>query len=266
MQNFLEITLFIEVFLNYLIIKVTGLFLREKPQYAFLSALLVGEISLLFPQIFIGIIGKIILICINSLFIVMITFKCFSVKDFARVWSVFMLTTFVFGGAMLAIQNIAGQFPTFLVLAFATVIYIISYCVIKSVQKKNRIKNFYYKVKLKDNGQEFEEEGFLDSGNMLYDNITKKPVMLISFDVFHKLYKHIPIVSVITKTIDKSSIKNGHYIKINSIGSKTSILIFSVDEVIIGEDKKFKDVMVGLSLSGFEKSFDRGVLLHSELV
>ena len=101
---------------------------------------------------------------------------------------------------------------------------------------------------------------------MLYDTITKKPVILVTYDVFHKLYKNISLPSILTKTLDKSSIKNGHYIKINSIGSGTSLLVFTIDEMLVGSDKSFKDVMVGLSFSGFEKSFGKKVLLHSELV
>ena len=38
------------------------------------------------------------------------------------------------------------------------------------------------------------------------------------------------------------------------------------DEVIVDKDKKFKNVMLGLSFAGFDKSFGAKVLLHSELV
>lgn len=266
MQNFLEINFFIEVFVNFLIIKLSSAFLRENSQNALLTALILGEIGILFPQIFVGLIGKILLIFGSSFIVTVICFKCYSVKDFARVYAVFIVTTFVFGGGMQAIKNIFGNFPVFLVIVFAASIYTISYLATKSVQRKNRIKNFCYQVKVKDNGREFVDEGFLDSGNMLYDNITKKPVILIDFNLFHKLYSNIPFSSLITKTIDKSSIKNGHYIKINSIGSKTNILAFTIDELIIGNDKKYKDAVVGLSLSGFEKSFGKSMLLHSELV
>lgn len=266
MQDILEITLFIEIFMNYLVIKLASVFLREKSQNVFLISLLLGEIGILFPQIFVGLIGKILLIFASSFIIVTFCFKCFSIKDFVRTGIVFIVVTFIFGGGIQAIKNIIGEFLVFLAVVFATGIYIVTYIVTKSVQRKNKIKNFYYQVKVIDNGQEFIDEGFLDSGNMLYDNITKKPVVLVDFNLFHKLYSNISFTSIITKTVDKSSIKNGHYIKINSIGSKTKILAFTIDELIIGNDKKYKDVVVGLSLSGFEKSFGKSVLLHSELI
>ena len=53
---------------------------------------------------------------------------------------------------------------------------------------------------------------------------------------------------------------------ISSVGGKGKILVFSVDEVKVGEDKVFKDVMLGLSFSGFEKSFGKNVLLNYEMI
>lgn len=266
MKIILELTLLVEIFLNFLIIKITSLVLRERAQNCIFSSIIGGELTLLYPMFFNGLASKIILIILSANLLVFVSFKFKSFKDFLRIYGVFILTTFVFGGGMLAIQNIIGKYPVYLILCFGLVLYICIYCVMRAVQKKNRIKSFCYHVKVRDNGKEFEEDGFLDSGNMLYDNITKKPVVLINFDVFHKLYSNISFSSIITKTLDKSSIKNGHYIKINSIGSKTNILVFTVDELIVGDDKNYKDAMVGLSLSGFERSFGRNMLLHSELI
>ena len=262
----LEMTLFINTILTFLIIKITSAFLRERGENCLLSSLIGGELTLLFPKFYDGVWAKIILIMLTSCLIIFVSFKFSSIKDFLRIWCTFLLSTFVFGGGMLAIKSLIGDFPLFVVFLISATLYLITICVLKSVQRKNLIKTFCYQVKVKDNGKEFEEEGFLDSGNMLYDSITKKPIILVSFDVFHKLYSDVKYSDVITKNIDKTSIKNGHYVKINSLSSAKSIFVFSVDELVVGEDKKFKDVMVGLSLTGFEKSFGKGVLLHSELV
>ena len=44
------------------------------------------------------------------------------------------------------------------------------------------------------------------------------------------------------------------------------MLVFSVDEVVVGGEKSFSNVMLGLSFSGFEKSFGKNILLHCDLV
>lgn len=262
----LEEALFIDIFLTFLIINVASTLLREKAQNVLISSLLGGEMAVLFPRFFCSSLSRLVLIFCLSILIVLISYKAVSFKDFVGKWAVFLASTFVFGGGAFVLKEFAGEFPLLLVCLVGLIVFIVSIFVIRWIQRKNRIKDFCYSVTFKDNGIEIKEEGFLDSGNMLYDNITKKPMMLVSFDVFHKFYSNISFESILTKTVDKSSIKNGHYIKINSIGSGGNILVFTIDEVKVGQEKIFKDVMVGLSLSGFEKTFGRGVLLHSELV
>ena len=119
---------------------------------------------------------------------------------------------------------------------------------------------------LKDGDKIVYEEGYLDSGNVLYDSITKKPIILITFDVFNKLYQNINYINALTKNFDKSKVKDGHFIKINSITSGTSILVFTVDEIVLNSEKSFKDVAVGLSFSEFDKSFGKKILLNSALI
>ena len=43
------------------------------------------------------------------------------------------------------------------------------------------------------------------------------------------------------------------------------MLIFTVDQIqISGDEREFKNVSLGLSFSGFEKSFGKNVLLHCD--
>ena len=266
MQVAIEVVILTDVCLTFFIIKIASLILRERAENSILSSLIGGELAIIMPKLFCDFFSRLLLIILSSLLIVFISFKIASISGFLRVFGIFIMSTFIFGGSMIFVQNLVGYYPVFIVSIIGTVVYVCSFLIIRAVQRKNRIENFCYKVKIKDNGVELDEDAFLDSGNMLYDSITKKPVILVSFDVFHKLYSGISLVSVLTKTIDGSSIKDGHYIKINSIGSGGSMFVFAVDELIVNDGKKFKDVMVGLSLSGFEKSFGKRVLLHSELV
>jgi stage II sporulation protein GA (sporulation sigma-E factor processing peptidase) len=265
MKIFVELTIFVSMSFNYFILKTTSLIARKQAKNIFLSSFLGSLVSLAYPLFCILTASKIILIFSLLVILMCLSFNFSSIKDFFQISCIFILTTFSFGGASIAIENVFGKISLFIILFGALFMFFLCKLVIKFQQRKNRIKDFSYVVKIKDNGKEIEEEGFLDSGNMLYDNITKKPVILISYDVFKKLYSQISMTKLLTKSIDKSSIKNGHYIRINSIGNNTSLLIFTIDQLEVN-NICHEDVMVGLSFSGFEKSFGKNILLHSELV
>ena len=267
MEIIIEISLCTNLFINSFILKLTGYFIRQNPKLWLLSSFLGAVISIITPLFFLSVLSKIILqICVAFLMIsISFNFKN-SFKNFLFIFTVFLLTTFIFGGGCYALQNIIGQIPLFVIAIFCSFVYFLIKVIFRIQNKKNIVSNFTYKVRLVDGKKEIVEEGFLDSGNMLYDTITKQPVILITYKVFHKLYDNISLMSILTKTLNESSIKNGHYIKINGIGQGTSILVFTIDKLYVGENHFFKNVMLGLSFSGFEKSFGKEILLHSELI
>lgn len=261
-----ELSLCINLFVNAFIIKLTGLFLKERVRYWFFSALFGSVIALASPLLNLSIPVKFVLLLSEAFIMICFSFRFNSFRNFLMICLTFLLTTFIFGGGCYALQNLIGIYPLFVVVIVCSILYFCSRLIVRHQQKICIINNFTYKIRLKDNGNVIDEEGFLDSGNMLYDTITKKPVILINFDVFRKLYKDISYLAILTKTFNKGSIKNAHYIKINSVGSGTSLLVFTVDELCVGDEHSFKNVMIGLSFSGFEKSFGKNVLLHSELI
>ena len=128
-----------------------------------------------------------------------------------------------------------------------------------------RIKSFTYSVKIKANGKVVEESGYLDSGNVLLDEITKAPIILINFEVFQRLYQDISLVSLLAKQ-NLTQLNCAHYVKINSVGSGSKILAFVADEIQLNGKKVFKNPTLALSFSGFEKSFKANVLLNSQMI
>ena len=128
-----------------------------------------------------------------------------------------------------------------------------------------RIKSFTYDVLIKANGKEIKENGYLDSGNVLIDVITKQPIILINFEVFRQIYGDISLIKLISKSIDKK-INGAHYIKLNSIGSGSNVLAFVVDEIVLNNQQSFKNPTLALTFSGFEKSFKANVLLNSQMI
>lgn len=209
---------------------------------------------------------KIILVLLCAIFSTLVSFKWLGWKNFFL--EIFLLGGFtcLFGGLCTGIQNLVGQFSLLVVCIILFVGFLIIKAVIKSISESKKISSFSFQLKIVDNGREIVEEGYLDSGNVLRDKVSGKPVVLINFEVFHKLYDKVSFVSAVAKTYDYSTFKNGHFLSINSVGGKGEILVFSVDELWIGKNKFVKNATLGLSFSGFEKSFGKNVLLNSAVV
>lgn len=266
MKIVIEYTLFVCTLLNYLSLKVASFVLKKKAKFCFLISFLASMISLICPLFSITGVLKILLYIFILTLVCLFSFGYKKFSMFVRDLAVVVFSTFCFGGACEGVENLIGRLPLLLVGVIGVACFFGIKIIIKSIDKANKIKTFTYRLKIIDGKKEVEEEGYLDSGNILLDGITKKPIILINFDVFHKLYDNISYISALTKTYDHKLIKNGHHQKINSIGGGGSILVFSVDEIQVGEDKSFKDVMLGLSFSGFEKSFGKKVLLNCGLI
>lgn len=264
MEVVIEETLVINIFINFLLLKLTAFITKGKGRFFFLSSLFGSVISLVSPLFKMNFAIKLFLQIFTALLILLMAFKFKDIKNFIVKLAIFLLSTFAFGGCSLALENIVGKFPILIVCVVGLVVFLIVEIITKIINHQNCLKKFTYNLTLKDGDKVVCEEGYLDSGNVLYDTITKNPIILVNFDVFKKFYSNISYLSAVTKTLNSSSIKNGHYIKINSIGKGTTMLIFTIDELKIGEDKFYKNATLGLSFSGFEKSFGKNVLLHCD--
>lgn len=266
MKIIIELTLLVSFSVTLFVLCLTARILKTPLRLSFLGCFLSSIISLIYPLFEVGKPLLIILLVACTNLVNLICFKYKSISDFFEREILICFLTFFFGGAMLALQTFFGSISLFVVAGASLVLFLIARFFVRIRQRKEIIEKFSYSVVLKDKGEEFSLEGFLDSGNMLYDTITKKPIMLVDFEVFHKLYSNIPYFKVLTKTFDEKIVTNGHYIKVNSLSAGRSMFVFSVDEAKVGENRLVKQPMLGLSLSGFEKSFGKNILLHGELV
>ena len=261
----IEESLTINIFIIYCILRFTATLTRQKGKYLFLSSLFGGFVACAYPILNISNLVKyILLFCVISL-ITLTSFKYTNFKKFLTDYLIILLSTFCLGGTCLALQNAVGSYPLYIVALVGGGLFILLAIITRFVRHNNNLKNFTFKLTLKDGDKVVEEEGYLDSGNVLYDNLTNKPIVLVNFEVFQKFYSDVSYFNARLQKINFSSIKNAHYIKINGIGKGTSMLVFTVDELMI-EDKYFKNVSLGLSFSGFEKSFGKNILLHCDYV
>lgn len=267
MKILIELSLLINILVNFFIIKCTGACLKIKCKFAIIASTIGAIVALIVPLFNVGIVVNLLIQILLSSAMCLLTFEIKPIKKFFVAYAIFLGFTFMFGGACYAVSNVFGQIPLVAVLAVAFVAYVISRLVIRYQNKLRRLRQFSFKVVLHVGEKVIEEEGFLDSGNVLYDPITNKPIILITYDVFNQLYSDINYVTAYCKQVDTKKLGNAHYVKINTVASGTSILVFTAKQIEIfeGEEKRdYQNVSVGLSFSGFDKALGRKILLHRE--
>lgn len=265
MEILVEQTILINFFQNALILNMTSFFVKEKARLWFLISLLASVAALVCPLFNLGFCGKILLQIFLALLIVCLSFNFRSLAKFFFIFSSFFIFTFILGGGCFFLEQAYGSYPLFIVCLVSLLVFFLVKFAIFYHNRMQRIKSFTYSVKIKANGRVVEESGYLDSGNVLLDEITKAPIILINFEVFQRLYQDISLVSLLAKQ-NLTQLNCAHYVKINSVGSGRKILAFVVDEIQLGDEKIFKNPTLALSFSGFEKSFKANVLLNSQMI
>ncbi len=254
---------FIEnLIINYFILKLCHLANKEKSKLTILFAFVGSFVATVMPFFAVTTQARIIIQIFTSIAMVLMAFKWKGVKYFFKNSLLFFMITFVFGGAVMVFEQNFGQLNILWVLLILFILFILTRFFIKFVYKKKVVENFLTSVKICDGNNIIEEKGFFDSGNLLYDPITSKPIALITHEVFSKLYG-TDSVSIFLKKIDETKLKNGHYINVNSAIKGGKMLVFSVDKIIVEGERIYEDVCLGLSFSGFEKAMHSQVLLHS---
>ncbi|MDD3862911.1 MAG: sigma-E processing peptidase SpoIIGA, partial [Clostridia bacterium] len=128
--------------------------------------------------------------------------------------------------------------------------------------------NFTYKTILLANNKSLKIFAFLDTGNTLMDPLTGKPVNIITYNNFNKIYSDVPLHKILLGQIPEN-LKNAHYIDVGSIAKKTKMLIFEIDCINIKQKegwKNLKDICVALSFANFDEKLSCGLLLHPKIL
>lgn len=209
--------------------------------------------------------------------IILLAFKIDTFKDFLRLFFAFLILTAVMGGACFMLcfafkstaQFSGGNLvydglPMGIVVLVVFVVCKLIVDFIKFLDSKEKIKKFKFKTIIKNSGKEYNFMGFLDSGNILVDSMTQKPVIVIGIGVFKKLF------NLSNEDIIKGnfSLQNSRYIKVNTATKLEKMLVFEVEEVIVEFDTplKLESAILGVALKNFKKQFDCDLLLNLKLV
>ena len=270
MQIVIEYVLIENFVINLFILKICELFLKEKASLKILNSLFGSIIALCFPLFNLSLVGETLLKILVGSVMVCISFPFKTFKKYLYNYFAFALMTFVFGGAVELISGFTTELNVFIIISVCGVLFAFSSLFFKSYNKRKAIHNFKYCVRLFFNGNIVDETGYFDSGNILYDNVTNKPIILISPLVFEKLTGKNYYEFVLKQASPSEFLKNCHYIPASTSMSQGKMLVFELEKIQIiskkNEVKEYNNLFLGLSFADFEKSFNSGLLLHSSLI
>ncbi len=144
---------------------------------------------------------------------------------------------------------------------FLIIIYIFAFFRIVRLIEKNKFKKrFFVNVSFSLFGKHINLYGLIDSGNSLFDPLTRLPVVLVSFDVLKNILSSGELDYLLTKKSRKISCD------IIS-GSKMEISIFKINKFLVKNENETQKHMCMVGV--VEHRFDRGkfdCLLHRDFL
>ena len=204
MTIYIDVVIIENMVMNYIILFATGIVLKTKIKHLrLILASLIGAIYSIITyissiQIYSNMIMKIIL----SIIIVYIAYNPQSIKIMWKQLIIFYLTSFVFGGAAFALIYIIkpqeilmrnglflGTYPLKTVILGAIIAFIIIITAFKIVKTKISKKDMFCTINVKINDKELTAKAMIDTGNLLKEPITGKPVVVLEHTI---LYDCIP--------------------------------------------------------------------------
>ena len=204
MTVYLDVIFLENIVINYIILYVTGLISKSKiKQNKLLLGALIGAIySIIYYLIKLKIYSSFIIKIILSIVIIYVSFKSNNYKDLLKKVLLFYLTSFVFGGAIIAIiymadsQNITiqngvlvGNYTIKTILIGVIIAYFTILIAFKIIKNKISKKDLICDISVRLDNKNIKTKALIDTGNMLKEPITNLPVIVMEHTL---LYDVIP--------------------------------------------------------------------------
>ena len=153
------------------------------------------------------------------------------------------------------------NFPIGFVLGVCVLLFIFTKNILYYISKLHKNDAYIYKITLIESDKIIETTAFLDTGNKLtYNN---KPISLINYKTFEKLYPNILLMDILLKK--QLPLKNPTYFEVKSIGKPQKILIFEIDKIVINK-REIASPLIGLSFENYEKSVHSNMIISTNLL
>ncbi len=284
MVIYVEYVIIDNMVINSLILLLTKNLLKlSSTKIRIFCSSIVGTIVALLSPILPNIINLLLKIPLGLLMIVI----CFCPKSPKKLFIqflTFLVSTFVFGGAVIGIGEIFGikfwinngvmyeyKFPVGFALLVCFIIYVAAKNILKYIFQKQNICNFLFDATLKNDKFSTNVKAFLDTGNKL--TVDGCPISIINYKTFNKIYPSIELTDILLKK--NIPLKNSKYIEVESIGStKQKILTFEIESLTIKFDAQktneniiiINNARLGLSLTDFGKKTDSDIIISNQIL
>lgn len=284
MEVYIEDVILDNFIIDFIILWTTAKLLHLKPNYIFIILASAFGVGLTFVNFFISLTGFFLFAfkLLIGLSMVAIAFREKFFKKIFLQYLTFLFITFIYGGACFLICFSFGNIiiatngvvsyelalPLGIIAGIIFAISLFLFQVFQKIKDKAKVENFVYDAMICNNNCQIHLKAFLDTGNTLIDPITNKPVVFISYDNFKRLFKTVPLHEILLRKPIKQ-LKNMHYIPALSVGQKSDILIFTIENFSVSQNKfkyHFKNAVLGLTFANLDKQLDCGLLLNSKLL
>ncbi|TCK97871.1 stage II sporulation protein GA (sporulation sigma-E factor processing peptidase) [Natranaerovirga hydrolytica] len=294
-------TLFmINVIMDLLVLWAVGKIVKVKTtRLRLICASFVGGtimcLMVIFPVKYI-ILNILIYYVITCVLMIMIAFAPKTFNQLIKLLVSLYLTTFFIGGAIFSLyyytqfgyyfnQIFNGNIFDIINikhLAFTTVCSILIIKIfIRYYNKINTLQKNIFAIEIRMQGKTIQGQGFLDTGNNLYDPITKKPVIIVEYEMIKQLVPE-HVTNIINDFLNNQSEALYSNVEVlyrykfrlipySSIGKESGMLIGMVPENIsinCNTDKalELKDIVVAIYNKKLSQDNSYQILLHPELV
>lgn len=225
----------------------------------------------------------------SSAIIIFVTFRPKKLIELIKLTLILYMIAILLGGIIFTLYyysrtgvgiNLKGLDLQMLLL-FLSMAIIIWMIFINIFFKLMNVSKNIYQVCIYYQGKEIMLNGFLDTGNTLYDPISNYPVIVAEVDIFKELFSennYLAVKNLITNIYNLNCIQdiqqelgiNIRWIPFASLGNENGMLVGIVVEkviVYIGKElKENKNVVVALYNNKLSKDNSYNVLLHPKLL
>ena len=204
MTIYLDVIFLENIVINYIILYVTGIISKAQiKQKRLIAGALIGAIySVIYYLLKLKLYSSFIIKFLLSIVIIYVAFSSKNFKDLIKKILLFYLTSFVFGGAAIAIiymvnsQNITiqngvlvGSYTIKTVLIGIVVAYFTVIFAFKVLKTKISKKDLICEIEITLNNKKIRTKALIDTGNMLKEPITNWPVIVMEHTL---LYDFLP--------------------------------------------------------------------------
>ena len=282
MEIYIEYLFVDNLVINSIIIYLTSKFanFKIKKKRIFFVGLFATLFSFVFPFVLnINIYLLFVLKLLAGLLITLTLKKYKKIQEVVLGFIFFISSTFLMGGVtygMISVFNLNisvngilinnFEFPMGLLILLVSIYLFLMIKLIKYAKVKNLHNTCIYNVVVKVGDNDYNINGLYDTGNMVYDNISKKPLLIISSNFYKKMINSLNFDKMFNNNYKNNYFKNSHYINIKTVSNNEKILVFEIDAIKVYLNKnvyKSTDVCVGVSKTNFN---DFDCILHKDFL